>query len=168
MPGDDPHPWSVSGGDGDGEAYALSGSGPLYITPPTASASASAADEGEPREKWHSNIAFLFAAIGAAIGLGNVVRFPYLAFRFGGAAFLIPYVCSFFVIGLPILGLELMLGQQMQKSAIQAFAMINPRAWGMGVLAVMGGCLILVYYQVRGDVGNYCRAEINHVHHRRR
>jgi SNF family Na+-dependent transporter len=127
---------------GDGEAYALSGSGPGYHDDPAEE------DDGEPREKWGNNLAFLFAAIGAAIGLGNVVRFPYLAFKYGGAAFLIPYLCAFFIVGLPILALELMLGQQMQKSAIKAFATVNPRAWGIGVIACCGGCLTLVYYQV--------------------
>jgi SNF family Na+-dependent transporter len=129
----------------NGESYVISGSGPLYRVGSNAGGND---DDGEPREKWGSNMAFLFAAIGAAIGLGNVVRFPYLAFKYGGAAFLIPYIAAFFFVGLPILALELMLGQQMQKSAIEAFATINPRAWGMGVLACCGGCLTLVYYQV--------------------
>ena len=63
------------------------------------------------RETWGSNASFVLAAIGAAIGLGAVIRYPFLAFEHGGIAFLIPYVISLFVLGFPLLGLEFFIGQ---------------------------------------------------------
>ena len=75
-------------------------------------------------------MAFIFAAVGSAVGLGNVWRFPYLAFKFGGGAFLLPYLIALFVFGVPLLILELSLGQMFQQGAIGAFreaeAPVNP------------------------------------------
>ena len=58
------------------------------------------------RERWSSRPAFILAAIGAAIGFGNVWRFPALAFQYGGGAFFIPYLMALFFIGIPLLVLE--------------------------------------------------------------
>jgi len=99
--------------------------------------------------KWKSNTAFLFAAVGAAIGLGNIVRFPFLAFRHGGAAFLIPYLLALVLLGLPILGLEFMLGQRMRAyGAIRSLALVHARAWGVGAVAVFASVLIMLTYNV--------------------
>lgn len=100
------------------------------------------------KEHWDSNTAFLFAAIGAAVGLGNVVRFPYLLYKNGGAAFLIPYTISLFVVGLPILGMELMLGQTMQKGPIQTLGKVHPRLWGVGAVACFTAFWTIIYYNV--------------------
>ena len=56
---------------------------------------------------WPSRTGFLLAAIGSAIGLGNVWRFPYLAYEYNGGAFLIPYIIAMFVTGIPLLILEM-------------------------------------------------------------
>ena len=104
---------------------------------------------GEPeREQWRSNTAFLFAAIGAAVGLGTVIRFPFLAYKYGGLAFLIPYILSGFLVGVPLLGAELMMGQRMQRGEVESLALIHPRAWGIGAVAIVGGILILLYYNI--------------------
>ena len=63
------------------------------------------------RERWSSRLAFYFAAIGSAVGFGNVWRFPSLVYEYGGAAFLLPYLLALFLVGLPILVLEISLGQ---------------------------------------------------------
>lgn len=63
------------------------------------------------RERWSSRIAFYFAAVGSAVGFGNVWRFPSLVYTYGGGAFFIPYVLALFLIGIPILVLEIALGQ---------------------------------------------------------
>lgn len=75
---------------------------------------AGAADE---RDQWGSRYSFLLGAIGSAIGTGNVWRFPYLLFKYGGGGFLIPYFFSLFVLGIPIMLLELGLGQVRTCSA---------------------------------------------------
>jgi uncharacterized membrane protein YjjP (DUF1212 family) len=63
------------------------------------------------RERWSSRAAFYFAAVGSAVGFGNIWRFPALVFEYGGAVFFIPYIAAVLLIGLPILVLEISLGQ---------------------------------------------------------
>jgi len=62
------------------------------------------------RERWKSRTAFILAAVGSAVGLGNFWRFPHLAFRHGGAEFFLPYLMCLFFLGIPMLTLETGLG----------------------------------------------------------
>lgn len=79
----------------------------------------SAPDKPEDeRESWDSKIMFLLATIGYAVGLGNVWRFPYLAQKNGGGAFLVPYFIMLAIQGIPIFYLELAIGQRLRKGAI--------------------------------------------------
>ena len=71
---------------------------------------AAAAAEPMKRERWASRWTFIIASVGSAIGLGNVWRFPFLMYKHGGGAFLIPYVLFLLVTGLPLLQTELALG----------------------------------------------------------
>ncbi|MHC4521386.1 MAG: sodium-dependent transporter, partial [Planctomycetota bacterium] len=64
------------------------------------------------RQQWHSRTAFIMAAVGSAVGLGNVWRFPHVAYSNGGGAFLIPYFVALFTAGIPMLVLEMGLGQR--------------------------------------------------------
>jgi NSS family neurotransmitter:Na+ symporter len=101
------------------------------------------------KDKWASNTAFLFASIGAAIGLGNIVRFPFLAFKHGGAAFLIPYVAAWLLVGVPVLGLEFMLGQRMRaRGALRSCGLVHKRAWGVGAVAVYAAVLVMITYNM--------------------
>ena len=77
------------------------------------------------RERWPTRLTFLFAAVTSAIGLGNVWRFPYLTYKYGGGAFLLPYLIALIVAGIPLLILEFALGQKLQKGAVDAFASIK-------------------------------------------
>ncbi len=100
------------------------------------------------RARWSSRTIFLFAAIGSAVGLGNVWRFPFLAHKFGGGAFLVPYLIALFVLGIPLLLLEFAIGQKLQKGAVDAFATINHRLRGIGIGAIFSGFVVVVYYAV--------------------
>ncbi len=98
------------------------------------------------RDHWKTRTAFLFAAIGSAVGLGNLWRFPYLTYEYGGGAFLLPYLIALFVLGIPLLLLEFALGQKMQKGAIHAFKRLDPRLKGIGIAALLSSFIIVIYY----------------------
>lgn len=100
------------------------------------------------RLRWTSRTIFLFAAIGSAVGLGNVWRFPYLTYKYGGGAFLIPYLIALFVLGIPLLILEFAIGQKLQKGAIDAFKTVHHRLRGIGFGAIFAGFVVVVYYAV--------------------
>mmetsp|Transcript_2640 Transcript_2640/g.5567 ORF Transcript_2640/g.5567 Transcript_2640/m.5567 type:complete len:704 (-) Transcript_2640:111-2222(-) len=101
-------------------------------------------DEG--RERWSSRIAFFFAAVGSAVGFGNVWRFPQLAADYGGGAFLIPYLIALFIIGIPILFLEISLGQFHQTGDVGVFGSINARLRGVGLSSVACAYMLVCYY----------------------
>ncbi len=100
----------------------------------------------ETREQWHSRTAFIMAAVGSAVGLGNVWRFPYVAYSSGGGAFLIPYFVALFTAGIPMLILEMGLGQRMQKGIPLAFGSVRkPLQWfGWWAAGLSAG--IVIYY----------------------
>lgn len=100
------------------------------------------------RQRWASRTIFILAALGSAVGLGNLWRFPYLAGRYGGGAFLVPYLIALGVIGIPLLILELAIGQRMQQGTIDAYRSLHPRFGGLGVLAFCSSFIIVSYYAV--------------------
>lgn len=102
----------------------------------------------ENREKWTSRTAFYFAAVGSAVGFGNIWRFPSLVFEYGGCAFFIPYLLALFFIGLPILVLEISLGQYYVGGDVQIFATIHKRIAGVGVCSVACGFILVTYYSM--------------------
>jgi len=91
---------------------------------------------------------FVIAAIGSAIGLGNFWRFPYLCYKYGGAFFLIPYLLSFFFLGLPMLMLEFCIGQITQKSAVNVWTQLHPRLSGIGIATCYASYVVGFYYTV--------------------
>jgi len=100
----------------------------------------------EDREAWSSRPAFILAAVGAAVGFGNIWRFPALAYEYGGGAFFIPYLLALVFIGLPLLLLELALGQHLQTGDVGVFGSINKRLRGVGLIAVLCGFTVTGYY----------------------
>jgi NSS family neurotransmitter:Na+ symporter len=100
------------------------------------------------RDRWKSRTVFLFAAIGSAVGLGNVWRFPYLTHKFGGGAFLIPYLIALLIVGIPLLILEYALGQKIQRGAIGSFKAIHSKFGGIGLMAILSAFMIVCYYAV--------------------
>ena len=79
------------------------------------------------RSQWKSRTGFLLAALGSAIGLGNIWRFPYIAWRNGGGAFLIPYFVALFVVGVPLLILEFGFGHFTRRAFPAALGKVHPR-----------------------------------------
>ncbi len=100
------------------------------------------------RQKWASRTVFILAAVGSAVGLGNVWRFPYLAARHGGGAFLLPYLIALLVVGIPLLTLEIGLGQTKQQGAIGAFRRAASNFGGLGLFALISAFIIVSYYGV--------------------
>ncbi len=103
------------------------------------------------RGKWSSGLAFVLAAAGSAIGLGNIWRFPYIAGMNGGAVFLLIYLLAVGTVGLAVMYEELSLGRHTQRNAVGAFSAIGPagRKWRfVGFLGVITGVCILSYYSV--------------------
>lgn len=105
--------------------------------------------EARSREGWSTRTGFILAAVGSAVGLGNMWRFPYAASDKGGAAFVILYIVMVFVIGVPIMLSEFAVGRRTRLSPISALAQSGGRRWApLGYLYVVTGCLILAYYSV--------------------
>ena len=73
------------------------------------------------RGHWKSKFGFILAIIGSAVGLGNIWRFPYVAYKNGGGAFMIPYAVALITMGIPLMILELSLGHRFRASAPLAF-----------------------------------------------
>ncbi|CAK5079812.1 unnamed protein product [Meloidogyne enterolobii] len=78
------------------------------------------------RAQWSSDWQFILTCIGYAVGLGNLWRFPSLAYEHGGGAFLIPYLICSFIVGLPLLHLEMSLGQFSQSGTAVVYGRIRP------------------------------------------
>jgi len=88
------------------------------------------------------------ATIGAAVGFGNVWRFPGLAVEYGGGAFFIPYLMALFLLGIPLALLEIGFGQYFQTGDIGVFGTFHPRLRGVGLASVGCGFMLDTYYVV--------------------
>lgn len=105
---------------------------------------------------WSSRMAFILAATGSAVGLGNIWRFPYLASDNGGGAFVLVYLGCIFLVGLPVLIAEILIGRHGRRSPITTLQGLvrdtgAARGWvGIGWLGIVAGVLILSFYSVVG------------------
>ncbi len=102
----------------------------------------------ETREQWGSNLGFIFAAVGSAVGIGNIWRFPYIVGTNGGGAFLLCYVIVLFSFGLAFMVLELAIGRHYKTSVLSAFERINKRFKWIGLITIGTTFAILSYYLV--------------------
>ncbi|MFA9559875.1 sodium-dependent transporter [Evansella sp. AB-rgal1] len=98
------------------------------------------------REQWGTRAGFILAAVGSAIGLGNIWRFPYVAYENGGGAFFLPYLFALLTAGIPLLIMEFTIGQKYRGSAPLSYARINKKAEWIGWWQVLISFVISVYY----------------------
>jgi NSS family neurotransmitter:Na+ symporter len=104
--------------------------------------------------QWSSKFAFVLAATGSAVGLGNIWKFPYVTGENGGGAFVMVYLICIALMGIPIMMSEVMLGRRGRQSPINTMRSLADeeglsRHWGLlGWMGVLAGFLILSYYSV--------------------
>ncbi|WP_019589305.1 MULTISPECIES: sodium-dependent transporter [unclassified Thioalkalivibrio] len=104
--------------------------------------------------QWTTRLAFILAATGSAVGLGNIWRFPYIAGENGGGAFVLVYLGCILLIGLPVMIAEIMLGRRGRQSPINTMTSLSreegvPVGWvSIGWIGVVTGFLILSFYSV--------------------
>lgn len=105
--------------------------------------------ESIQRELFGTRLGFVLAAVGSAVGLGNMWRFPYRAAESGGAAFVLLYIGMTLIVGIPLMLCEFSVGRRSRLSPIGALRKEGGRGWSMvGLLGVVTGFLILSYYSV--------------------
>lgn len=100
------------------------------------------------RDQWGSKLGFILAAIGSAVGLGNIWRFPYLVYENGGGAFLVPYFFAIFTAGIPLLILEYGMGHKFRGSTPLALARANKKWEWLGWWPSITAFFILGYYSM--------------------
>lgn len=104
-------------------------------------------DENKERGNWSNSLEFLLSCLSYAVGLGNVWRFPYLCYRNGGGAFLIPYVIMLLFVGFPLFFLELAFGQFASEGPITIWK-ISPLFQGVGYAMFLLSTLVGIYYNM--------------------
>ena len=98
--------------------------------------------------QWDSSIAFIFAMIGAAVGLGNIWRFSYVLYSNGGGSFFIPYLIAIAIMGIPFLILEYGVGFTFKESFSKIMKKINPRFEIIAWILVIFVFIVTIYYMV--------------------
>jgi len=102
--------------------------------------------EADGRDQFPNRLSFILAAIGGAVGLGNVLRYPSVVFANSGLQWFIPYLIALFFLGIPVLLLELSLGQAYRAGVVTSFNNMNHRAKGTGLGVVLTGYMVVCYY----------------------
>ncbi|MFZ2726228.1 MAG: sodium-dependent transporter [Methylococcaceae bacterium] len=106
------------------------------------------------RNQWSSRLAFILAATGSAVGLGNIWKFPYITGENGGGAFVLIYLLCVALIGIPLMMAETLLGRRVGRNPIETMRQLTSEVnahpyWRyLGWLGVLAGLLILSYYSV--------------------
>ena len=108
------------------------------------------------REHWSSKLGFILAAIGSAVGLGILWKFPYTVGENGGGFFLFSYILCILVIGVPVFIAELFLGRTAQRASVGAFDVLSRGSGGWrigGYLGLISSFLIMSFYSVIAGYG---------------
>ncbi len=99
-------------------------------------------------ERWSSSLGFLLAAIGSAVGIGNIWRFSAVVGQNGGGAYLIPYLLAVFLFALPLMILEISMGRRFRGTVVSTFRAVRPQFRIMGWFICVIVLLVLSYYLV--------------------
>ncbi len=100
----------------------------------------------EQRENWSSRTGFIIAAVGSAVGLGNIWRFPYVAYDNGGGAFMVPYLIALLTAGIPLLFLDYIVGHKYRAAAPRAYKRMVRSAQFVGWWQTLVSFVIAIYY----------------------
>ena len=98
------------------------------------------------KNEWGSNLSFVLAMVGSAVGLGNIWRYPYVLYSNGGGAFYIPYIVAILLMGVPFLILEYGVGYNFKSSFPKAIRKINSKFEYLGWLLPISVFMIMIYY----------------------
>jgi len=104
--------------------------------------------EDQARGHWGSRAEFVLSCVGYSVGLGNVWRFPFLAYENGGGAFLVPYIILLILVGKPMYFMEAALGQFGQVGPMQIWSELLPAGIGIGLAMVTISLIVSIYYNV--------------------
>lgn len=104
------------------------------------------------RDSWGSNFGFLLAAVGSAVGLGNIWGFPYKMGKNGGGAFLVIYLLLIFIVGLAVMLGELVIGRKTGMGPVGAYKKLSQKYAAIGYMGLVSGFLILSFYSVLGGM----------------
>lgn len=125
-------------GGGGGERVSVAHTSPEHVEAPESA-----------RGMWNSRLGFILAAVGSAVGLGNMWRFPYITAEYGGAAFVILYILMTLGVGIPVMLAEFTIGRGTGQSSIGALRKAGGKNWvPLGFIFVATGFLILSFYSV--------------------
>ena len=102
----------------------------------------------DEKSQWNNSLSFIFAMVGAAVGLGNIWRFSYVLYSNGGGSFFIPYLFAIAVIGIPFLILEYGMGFSFKDSFSNVLKKINPKYEFIGWMVVLLVFFVVIYYMV--------------------
>ncbi|KAF5925927.1 hypothetical protein HPG69_000418 [Diceros bicornis minor] len=100
------------------------------------------------RPFWANKTEYLLAQVGFSVGLSTIWRFPYLCFHNGGGSFLIIYILMLFLVGVPLLFLEMAAGQRMRQGSIGVWKVVSPWIGGVGYTSFMVCIIVGLYYSV--------------------
>ena len=111
---------------------------------------------GGGRDGFRTDLGFVLAAAGSAVGLGNIWKFPYITGEYGGGAFVLVYLGCIALVGLPLLYAEMIIGRRGGKDVLDSMSTLTAASgvpgrlasWGVGLLAVGSGFFILSFYSV--------------------
>ena len=109
---------------------------------------AQSAQKAQKRETFSGRRAFIMAAIGSAVGLGNIWRFPYTTYENGGGAFIIPYLIALLTAGIPLLFLDYAIGHRNRGGAPLSYRRVSPHFEVFGWWQMMVNVIIGLYYAV--------------------